>query len=392
MAGMNTGKYVFSQILARVPHWQFQRLVRRHAADSARLEFSAWEHFAAMMFAQLTYRESLRDIEACLGSQPEAGYHLGFRRPVRRSTLAYANEHRDWRLYAALAQQLMAKARKLYQDEPTGLEMEGEVYALDATMIDLSMALCPWANWNHNDAAVKMHTLLDLRGPLPSLVTITRGNLNEMAWLDALPLEAGGFYLMDRGYLDLRRLQRFTREGAFFVIRERPDLHYYVRQSRPVDRSGLIRADQTIHFNGPDSRRNWPGPMRRVTIFDPERKRHFAFWTNQWMLPPAIIAELYRNRWRIEIYFRWIKQNLRIRHFYGTSPNAVRLQLWIAICAYLAVAITRQQLSLVQSLSTVLQIISVNAFQKTPLPELFASNHLGAKNADFDNQLSLNYY
>lgn len=386
---MHSGQFVFSQVMARVPHWEFQRIIRRYHLDTPRLSFTAWEHFAAMAFAQLTFRESLRDIEACLGGQRSLAYHLGFRRPVRRSTLAHANEHRDWRCFADLGQKLMQRARRLYRDEPTGLEIEADIYALDATMIDLSLALCPWANWTGTAAAVKMHTLLDLRGPLPSLITISHGGHNEMASLDELPLVAGSYYVMDRGYLDLRRLQRFSREGAYFVIRERPDLSYYVAESRTVDRSSTLRCDQTIRFNGEASRRNWPHPMRRVGIYDAEQARRMAFWTNQWALPAATIAELYRQRWQIEIFFRWIKQNLRIRSFYGTTPNAVRAQLWIAICTYLAVAIARKQLGITRSLTSVLQIISVNVFQKTSLPELFADTDPSARDDTTPNQLTL---
>ena len=317
-------------------------------------------------------------------------YHLGFRRAVRRSTLAYANEHRDWRFFADLGQRLMQRARSLYRDEPLALDLDGNLYALDATMIDLSLALCPWANWTGTDAAVKMHTLLDLRGPLPSFVTITRGEQNEMAWLDEVPLEAGSYYVMDRGYLDLRRLQRFTREGAFFVIRERPDLRFYVAESRPVDRSTSLRCDQTIRFNAEASRRHWPDRMRRVGIFDGEHSRRMAFWTNQWTLPAATISELYRQRWQIELFFRWVKQNLRIRSFYGTTPNAVRVQLWTALCTYLAVAITRKQLGLTRSLTAVLQILSVNAFQKRPIVALFAELDTSEPDINTPNQLTLN--
>jgi IS4 transposase len=386
---MHCGQFVFSQVLERIPHWEFQRLARRYNMDTRKLTFTAWEHFAAMAFAQLTFRESLRDIEACLGAQRSLAYHLGFRRPVRRSTLAYANEHRDWRFFAELSQRLMHRARQLYRDEPAALEIEADIYALDATMIDLSLGLCPWANWTGTDAAVKMHTLLDLRGPLPSFITISQGGQNEMAWLDEIPIEAGSYYVMDRGYLDLRRLQRFTREGAFFVIRERPDLSYYVAESRPVDRSTTLRCDQTIRFNGEASRRSWPDRMRRVGIYDAEHARRMAFWTNQWTLSAAMISELYRQRWQIEIFFRWIKQNLRIRSFYGTTPNAVRVQLWIAIGTYLAVAIARKQLGITRSLTTVLQIVSVNAFQKVPLAELFAENNTSISGFDTPNQLTL---
>lgn len=387
---MHSGKFVFSQVMERVPHWEFQRVARRHGVDSPKLGFTAWEHFAAMAFAQLTFRESLRDIEACLSSQRSLAYHLGFRRAVRRSTLAYANEHRDWRFFAELGQRMMHRARSLYRDEPLAVDLAGDLYALDATMIDLSLALCPWANWTGTDAAIKMHTMLDLRGPLPSFVTLTRGEQNEMAWLDEIPLEAGSYYIMDRGYLDLRRLQRFTREGAFFVIRERPDLRFYVAESRPVDRSTTLRCDQTIRFNGCDSRHSWPERMRRVGIFDAAHSRRMAFWTNQWTLPAATISELYRQRWQIEIFFRWVKQNLRLRSFYGTTFNAVRVQLWTAICTYLAVAITRKQLGLTRSLGAVLQILSVNAFQKVPIVELFAELDLNPPSSTEPNQLTLN--
>lgn len=387
---MHSGLFVFSQILARMPHWEFQRVARLHKLDSAKLKFSAWEHFAALVFAQLTFRDSLRDIEACLSAQRSIAYHLGFRRPIRRSTLADANERRDWHFFADIAQRLMRRARLLYQDEPTALDIGADIYALDATMIDLSLALCPWANWTGTNAAVKMHTMLDLRGPLPSFVTITRGGQNEMSWLDEVPLEAGSYYVMDRGYLDLQRLQRFHREGAFFVIRERPDLSFYVAQSRHVDRTTTLRCDQTIRFNGESSRHTWPMPLRRVGIYDAVHHRRMAFWTNQWALSAANIAELYRRRWQIELFFRWIKQNLRIRTFFGTTPNAVRVQLWSAIATYLAVAIARKELGIQRSLASVLQILSVNAFQKVPLDELFAEIDTSATSIDMRNQLTFN--
>lgn len=332
----------------------------------------------------------MRDIEACLSAQRSVAYHLGFRQPVRRSTLADANEQRDWRFFADLAQRLMRRAQALYRDEPTALEIGADIYALDATMIDLSLTLCPWANWTAHDAAVKMHTLLDLRGALPSFITITPGGHNEMTWLDEVPLEAGSYYVRDRGYLDLRRLQRFQHEGAFFVIRERSDFSFYVAESRPVDRTTSLRCDQTIRFNGDSSRHTWPMPMRRVGLYDAERHRRMAFWTNQWTLSAALIAELYRQRWQVELFFRWIKQNLRIRSFFGTTPNAVRVQLWSAIASYLAVAIARKELQLPHSLTTILQIISVNAFQKVPLTELFAEFDTSAVPLDTPKQLTLN--
>lgn len=385
---MHAGKLVFTQILEQVPHWEFRRLVQRHGLDSGRLKFTPWEHFLAMCFAQLTFRESLRDIEACLGAQANVAYHLGFRSRVTRSTLADANEQRDWRLFADLAQRLMTRARRLYQHEPNALEMDATIYALDASLIDLSLALCPWANWTGTDAAMKLHTLLDLRGPLPAFVSVTAADYAEVRLLDELPIEAGSFYLLDRGYVDLQRLRRLAEAGAFFVIRERADVSYYVAQSRPVDRTTNLRSDQTIRFNGEDSRHHWPGPMRRVSIYDTEHSRRLAFWTNHWTLAALIIAELYRQRWQVEIFFRWTKQNLRIRAFYGANPNAVRVQLWTAVCAYLAVSISRQLLHVSASLTTVLQIVSVHALQKVPLTELFAKEHTTATTVDIGNQLT----
>jgi hypothetical protein len=387
---MYNGQLVFSQIMECVPHWDFQRLVRRYPPSGRRLFFSPWEHFLAMSFAQLTFRESLRDVAACLGGRSTLAYHLGFRHQVTRSTLAHANEHRDWRLFAAVAQRLMGRARLLYQDEPGVLDVAAQVYALDSSIIDLSFALCPWANWTGTDAAVKLHTLLDLRGPLPAFVAVTAGQTADVTLLDELPVEPGSFYIMDRGYLDLRRLGRLAEAGAFFVIRERSDLRYYVAGSRPVDRSGGLRCDQTIRFCGTDSRRWWPQPLRRVTLFDSERKRRLAFWTNQWALPASTIAALYRQRWQVELFFRWIKQNLRLRAFYGTTVNAVRIQLWTAMCAYLAVAIIRKRFCLTESMTTVLQIVSVNAFQKVPLAELFTQNASQENQSRHSNQLILN--
>jgi len=387
---MNPGKTVFAQIMEQMPHWEFRRLVQRHQLDSARLKFTPWEHLLALCFAQLTFRESLRDIEACLGAQPRLAYHLGFRSRVTRSTLSDANDQRTWRLFADLAQWLMARARQLYRDEPQTLELEANIYAFDSSLIDLSLALCPWANWTGRDAAVKLHTLLDLRGPLPAFVAVTPATINDVLLLDELPVEPGSYYVMDRGYVDFRRLHRLAEAGAFFVVRERSDVRYYVRQSRQVDRSTSLRSDQSIRFKGEHSRRYWPEPMRRVSIFDAEHHRRLAFWTNQWQLTAALIAELYRQRWQIELFFRWIKQNLRIRGFYGTSPNAVRVQLWSAICAYLAVAITRKQLGLAHSLTTVLQIVSVHALQKVPLPELFAESNITPLTFDIPEQLVFN--
>ncbi len=386
---MNAGKSVFSQVIGRVPHWEFQRLVRVHDQSDGRRQFSAWDHFLALAFAQMTFRESLRDIEACL-STARLAYHLGFRQRVTRSTLARANEERDWRLHSALAHKLMHRARLLYQDEPTVLDLEMPVYAVDSTLIDLSLALCPWANWTGCDAAVKLHTALDLRGPLPDFLAVTAATHGDVVWLDDLPIEPGSFYVMDRGYIDLRRLRRIHQAGAFFVIRERPDVRYYVAASRPVDRSTSLRADQSIRFNGWDAPRGWPDLMRRVSIHDLEQSMRLPFWTNQWTLPAATISQLYRQRWQIELFFRWVKQSLRIRIFYGTSPNAVRVQLWSAICVYLAIAITRKELGITTNLTTFVQVLSVHALSKVPITEIFTKLDTSDHHVDTPDQLTFN--
>lgn len=386
---MNAGKMVFAQVVSRVPHGEFQRLARLHDPADCRRRFSAWDHFLALAFAQMTFRESLRDIVACL-STPHLSYHLGFRHRVTRSTLARANEERDWRLFAALAHKLMDRARRLYRDEPSVLNLDVPVYAVDSTLIDLSLALCPWANWTGTDAAVKLHLSLDLRGALPAFVAVTEAEHGDVVWLDDLPIEPGSFYVMDRGYIDFRRLRRIAQAGAFFVIRARPDVRYYVTASRPVDRSGVLRSDQSIRFNGTDAPRGWPDLMRRVSIYDHEQQLRLAFWTNQWTLPAATIAELYRQRWQIELFFRWVKHSLRIRTFYGTSANAVRVQLWSAISIYLAIAITRKEVGLSTNLTTLVQVLSLHALSKTPLPELFAESDTTMTDAGDQEQLSLN--
>ncbi len=386
---MNAGKTVFSQVVARIPHWEFQRLARIHDHSDGRRQFSAWDHFLALAFAQMTFRESLRDIEACL-STPHLAYHMGFRTRVTRSTLVRANEERDWHLFSALAHKLIDCARRLYQDEPGVLDLAMPVYAVDSTLIDLSLALCPWANWTGTDAAVKLHLALDLRGPLPAFIAVTEGKHGDVVWLDDLPIEPGSFYIMDSGYIYFRRLRRMAEAGAFFVIRDRPDVRYYVAASRPVDRSTTLRSDQSIRFNGTDAPRHWPDLMRRVSIFDHEHSLRLAFWTNQWTLDAATIAELYRQRWQIELFFCWVKQSLRIRTFYGTSANAVRVQLWSEICIYLAIAITRKQLGLTTNLTTFVLILSLHAISKVPVQELFAGIDTSASGLHISDQLSFN--
>jgi hypothetical protein len=389
IGGVNTGQAVFAQIMARIPHWEFQRAYRACGARTPRSDaLSPWDHFLALCFAQLTFRQSLRDIEACLRAQPGLAYHLGFRGAITRSALARANEQRDWQPWALLARKLMPKVRALYQTEPTALDLDVPVIAIDSSLIDLSLALCPWANFTGVKAALKLHAALDLRGPVPAFVNVTSGEESDMGGLDHLPVEPGAVYVMDRGYIDFRRLRRLADQGAFFVIRARPDVRFYVRASRTVDRSGSLRADQIIRFNGTDVPDHWPGDLRRVTIYDIEHARRLAFWTNLWDVPAAVVAEAYRQRWQIELFFRWLKPGLRIQTFYGTSDNAVRLQLWASICAYLAMATTRKQLGITTNLTTFVQVLSLHALSKTPVVELFAGYDTREAEDSSDNQLS----
>lgn len=387
---MNEGKTVFAQVMAGVPHWEFQRAVAVHDNAVRTRTFSAWDQFLAMCFAQVTFRESLWDIEACLDSQPTLRYHLGFRSRVTRSTLARVNEQRPWQLFAAVAQKLIVRARSLYRDEPNVLNLEAPVYALDSSFIDLSLALCPWANWTGSDATVKLHTMLDLRGALPAFAHISEGNYADVLWLDEVPIEPGSYLVMDRGYLDFRRLRRIAQAGAFFVIRDRSDVKYYTAHSREVDRTTAVRSDQTIRFNGTEASKWWPDPMRRVSIYDLEHHRRLAFWTNLWDLPALTIAELYRRRWQIELFFRWIKENLRLRSFYGTSPNAIRVQIWTAICAYLATAIARRNYNITTNLTTFLQVLSLHACARVPLASLFMNPPNLADHPPSDEQLEIN--
>lgn len=387
---MNEGKTVFAQVMACVPHWEFQRAVVAHDNAVRTRGFSAWDHFLAMCFAQITFRESLRDIEACLDAQPTLRHHLGFRSRVTRSTLARVNEERPWQLFAAVAQKLIIRAQHAYREEPNVLNLDAPVYALDSTFIDLSLALCPWANWTGSDATVKLHTMLDLRGALPVFAQISEGNHADVRWLDEVPIQPGSYLVMDRGYIDFARLRRIAQAGAFFVIRDRPDVKCYTAQSRPVDRTTSLRSDQTIRFNGATASKLWPEPMRRVSIYDFEHQRPLAFWTNLWHLPAATIAELYRLRWQIELFFRWIKENLRLRSFYGTSPNAVRVQIWSAISAYLATAISRRLYNVSTNLTTFLQVLSLHACARTPLAQLFTNFPTGANSNLHVQQLEIN--
>ena len=335
---------VFTQIVGFGHRETFRRCVERYSGDEGNRGFSCHDQWLAMVFAQLTYRDSLRDIVTALESRPRLLYQMGFRSRVARSTLADANETRDWRIYADWAQSLIRRARKLYAEEAFGIELAQTVYALDATVIDLCLSLFPWAHFRSTKAAIKLHTLLDLRGAIPSFLVITDGSVHEVNLLDSLPIEHAAIYIMDRGYTDFGRLYRFTLEGAFFVIRAKSNLRFYVVESRPVDRETGLRCDQTIRLTGANARKDYPVALRRVRYYDVEQKRSLVFITNNFTLTALVVAQLYRARWQIELFFRWIKQHLRIHAFVGTSQNAVRTQIWTAISAYLLVAIMKKTL------------------------------------------------
>jgi len=364
---MNIGQTVFSQFLDFIPPHHFQRCVERYQGHRYVKDFSCWDQFLCMAYAQLTHRESLRAIETCLRAQQPKLYHLGFRGSVSRSTLAYANEHRDWRIYADFAQTLIATARDLYRHEPLGVELAQTVYAFDSTTIDLCLALFPWAQFRRRKSAVKLHTLIDVRGNIPTNVYVTSGDVHDVNLLDRLPLEAGSIYLVDRAYLDFARLHLFTQAYSFFITRTKLNTRFARRASRPVDRSTGLRSDQTILLTGPRTSQCYPDPLRRVGYFDTQKNWRLTFLTNNFLLPALIIAQLYRARWQVELFFRWIKQHLRIKGFYGVSENAVKTQVWIAISVYVLVAIVKKQLRLDLSLYEILQILDVTLLEKTPI-------------------------
>ncbi len=364
---MNSGKSIFAQLMDFLPSKAFRRCVKRYQGDYKLKSFSCWDQFLCMAFAQLTYRESLRDIEACLRAQQTKLYHLGIRGQVSRNTLAHANSVRDWRIYADFAQVLIAQARALYLDDSFGVELAQTVYALDATTIDLCLALFPWAKFRKHKGAVKLHTLLDLRGSIPTVVIITHGKVHEVNILDQLSFEAGAFYVMDRGYLDFARLYRLHLASAFFVTRARKRFDFQRVYSQPVDRTTGVICDQIITLVNPVPRKGYPEKLRRIRYFDSQKNQRLVFLTNNFSLPPLTIAQLYRSRWQVELFFKWIKQHLRIKKFYGTSENALKTQIWIAISVYVLVAIVKKQLNLDGSLYRMLQICSVTLFEKTPI-------------------------
>ena len=345
-----------------------------------------------MSFAQLTYRDSLADIEVCLRSRPDQLYHMGFRSRIAHSTLAEANSSRDWRIYHDLAQVLIARARRLHANESFGVELEQTVYALDSTTIDLCLSLFPWARFRSTKAAIKLHTLLDLRGPIPTMISISEGKKADVNILDELILEPGAFYVMDRGYVDFMRLYGFVLAGAFFVTRAKEGLRINRLESRPVDESTGVRADQIVWLALDKSIEHYPDRFRRVSYRDPENGKFLVFLTNNFDLPALTIAQLYRSRWRVELFFKWVKQNLRIKHFFGTSDNAVKTQVWIAVCVYVLVAIVRKELELELSLSQILQVLSVNVFEQAPLAELVAETASQNETSDSRNQLVFNMF
>jgi hypothetical protein len=386
---MNQGRTVFAQLIQYASHKEFQRCVRKYPSQRRPRRFSYWDQFLAMSFAQLTYRESLRDIEACLGAVPDKLYHMGFRTAVSRTTLADANERRDWRIYAEFAQRLITEARRLYIDEPLGVELDHTVYALDASTIDLCLSVFPWARFRKTKAGIKLHTLLDLRGSIPVFIWVTDAKHADVRILDVLLPEPGSIYLFDRAYVDFRRLHRLTEARAIFVTRTKRKLKWRRRYSHPVDRSTGLICDQTIVLTGTNSAHDYPVPLRRVSYRDPETGQKLDFLTNDFALPARTIAELYRLRWQVELFFKWIKQHLRIKTFFGTSDNAVRTQIWIAISVYLLVAIARKRLRIQRDLYTILQILSVYPFEKAPLAQVLSDEGYTPKDSDIRNQLWL---
>ena len=386
---MYAGTLVFAQVMEFAPWHTFRRLVTKHRGDFNVRSFSCSNQFLCMAFAQLTYRESLRDIEACLRAQSSKLYHLGIRGNISRSALADANETRDWRIYYEFAQALITIARRLYADEPLAVELANTVYALDATTIDLCLSLFPWAPFRQTKAAIKLHTLLDLRGAIPSFIHISDGKLHDVNVLDILVPEAGAFYIMDRGYLDFERLFRLHLAKSFFVTRAKWNMDARRVYSAPTDRSKGIICDQAIALNGFYSRQHYPEHLRRVRFRDPESDKTLVFLTNHTGLPALTICALYKSRWSVELFFRWIKQHLRIKHFIGTSENAVKTQVWIAVATYVLIAIARKRLNLDLSLHSMLQILSVTPFEKIPLLQLLTDNVPIAEPGHDDNQLNL---
>ena len=386
---MHQGQLVFAQLMKHLPLTTFRRCVARYAGEHKVKSFSCLDQYLSMAFAQLTYRESLRDIEACLRSQSSKLYHLGIRGNIARNTLANANAMRDWRIYADFAQSLIGIARRLYAEEPLGVDLDETVYALDSTTIDLCLTVFPWAPFRSTKAAVKMHTLLDLRGNIPSFIHISDGKMHDVNILDQLLPEAGAYYVMDRGYVDFARLHRLHEAGGFFVTRAKSNLKAERRYSHPVDRTTGLICDQTIILSGFYSHQGFPAPLRRIKFRDPKTSKRLVFLTNNFTLPPLTIADLYRSRWQVELFFKWIKQHLRIKAFFGTSENAVKSQIWIAVSVYVLVAIVKKRLALPSSLYENLQILSLTLFERTPLDQLLTRCATDLEDLESRNQMNL---
>jgi Transposase DDE domain/Domain of unknown function (DUF4372) len=386
---MLAGHLVFAQLMDYLPRHDFDHCVRRYGGHHRPRSFSCRDQFLTLAFAQLTFRESLRDIVTCLHAAGRKRYHAGFRGAISRSTLADANRVHDWRIYHDFAHVLIAQARSLYAKEPLGITLDHTVYALDSTTIDLCLTLFPWAHFRRRKAAVKLHTLLDLRGSIPCFIHVSQGKTHDVTVLDQLPLEAGAVYVMDRGYVDFTRLYRFQTAKAYFVTRAKSNLDIRRRGRRPVDKSTGLRSDCTVVLAGPSTSRFYPEPFRRVAFYDVEHHRKLVFLTNHFDLPALTIAQLYRARWRVELFFKWIKQHLRIKRFYGTTKNAVKTQIWIAISVYVLIAIVRKQLRSERPMSELLQILSLTLFEKTPLIQAFSRNDAQNETGPYPNQRSL---
>src|SRR5205807_1751900 len=375
--------------MEHIPRYEFQKCVTRYGGDYRQKGFSCWDQFLAMGFAQFTYRESLRDIEACLGSVSSKLFHMGFRSKIARSTLADANESRDWRIFADFAQVLIATARPLYAGDPIGVDLDASLYALDSTTIDLCLTLFPWARFRRHKAAVKMHTLLDLHGNIPTFIGISDGKMHDVNMLDEILPETGAFYVMDRAYVDFERLYVFTLSAAFFVVRTKSNILLQRRYSHAVDKTTGVRSDHTVILTAINSAEAYPEPLRRVSYLDVATRKRFKFLTNNFLLPALTIAQIYKSRWQVELFFKWIKQHLRIKAFYGTSENAVKTQIWIAVSVYVLVAIVRKRMGLEASLYQILQILSLTLFEKTPILQALQAPDSDNELLDASNQLIL---
>jgi hypothetical protein len=386
---MNSGKTIFAQLMDFVPAYEFRKCVNRYSGNRKVISFSCWDQYLCMAFAQLTFRESLRDIEACLRATQSRLYHLGIRGKISRNTLANANQNRDCRIYADFAQLLIAKARTLYAADSFGIELEQAVYVLDSTTIDLCLALFPWAEFRKRKGAIKLHTLLDLHGNIPSVVIVTTGKVHDVNILDQLIIEPGAIYIMDRGYLDFARLHKIQNASAFFVTRTKTNFSRKRLYSQPVDKSTGVQCDQIVALKGYYAKKDYPEKLRRIRYFDSKNNKMLVFLTNNFVLPAITIADLYRCRWQVELFFKWIKQHLRIKAFYGTTENAVKTQIWIAISVYVLVAIVKKTLNLSQSLYTILQILSVTLFEKEPIYQALSNVSHISQMDHISNQLNL---